>query len=189
MPLTAPPSIDSARLQVRLVGESDLAALMAVNGDDDVTRYLPYATWKSLPDAEAWFKRMAAIQATGMALQFVVVEKSTGIAVGTCLLFRYDEASARAELGFVLGRAHWGKGYMREAIAGLIDRAFGPMALRRLEAQIDPRNASSRNLLQRLGFVKEGLLRERWMDGAEVSDSELFGLLRREWSASKGISP
>lgn len=78
----------------------------------------------TIMDAEAWLKRMAAIQATGTALQFVVAEKRTGRAIGTCLLFGFDEPSARAELGFVLGRAHWAKGYMTEALATLIDCAF-----------------------------------------------------------------
>ena len=127
MPLTAPPAIASARLHVRLVAEVDLPALMQVNGDDEVTRFLPYSTWGSMTDAEAWYERMSGIQACGSALQFVIIEKQTGAAVGTCLLFRFDEASARAELGFVLGRAHWGSGYMREALAALIDCAFGTL--------------------------------------------------------------
>lgn len=182
MPLTAPPPIESARLHVRLVVESDLPALLEVNGDKEVTKFLPYATWSSMTDADAWYKRMSGIQATGLALQFVVAEKQTGTAVGTCLLFRFEEASARAELGFVLGRAHWGTGYMGEALAALIDYAFGSMALRRLEAEVDPRNVSSGRLLQRLGFTKEGLLRQRWADKGEVKDVEVYGLLRHEWS-------
>jgi ribosomal-protein-alanine N-acetyltransferase len=181
MPLTAPNPIESARLLVRLVAESDLPALLQVNGDDQATRFLPYATWSSMTDAEAWYKRMSGIQASGSALQFVVADKQTGTAVGTCLLFRFEEASARAELGYALGRAHWGMGYMQEALAALIDCAFGSMALRRLEAEVDPRNVSSARLLQRLGFTREGLLRQRWVDKGETKDVEVYGLLRHEW--------
>jgi ribosomal-protein-alanine N-acetyltransferase len=181
MPLTAPPPIETARLRVRLVAECHMPWLMSVNGDEEVTRFLPYPTWRSLSDAEAWLKRMSGIQATGTALQFVVAEKGTSRAIGTCLLFGFDEASARAELGFVLGRAHWAKGYMSEALAPLIECAFGVMGLRRLDAQIDSRNDSSRRLLQRLGFAKEGLQRERWIDGGVPADAELYGLLRHEW--------
>ena len=51
------------------------------------------------------------------------------------------------------------------------------IGLNRLEADIDPRNVASAGLLERLGFVREGLLRERWIVGDEVSDSALYGLL------------
>ena len=181
MPLAAPRPIESARLLVRPVAESDLPALLQVNGDDETTRFLPYATWKSITDAEAWYQRMAAIQASGSALQFVLAEKPTGTAIGTCLLFRFDEGSARAEIGYVLGRRHWGAGYMHEALVALLGEAFGGMGLRRLEAEVSPRNLASKRLLERLGFVKEGLLRQRWVSKGEARDVEAYALLSHEW--------
>jgi ribosomal-protein-alanine N-acetyltransferase len=181
LPLAAPNPIESERLLVRLVAESDLPALLEVNSNEEVTALLPYATWKSMSDAEDWLKRMEGIQATGLALQFVVVFKSTGMAIGTCLLFRFEEGSARAELGYVLGRAHWGQGFMQEALEALLGCAFRTMGLRRIEAEVDPRNRSSALLLQRLGFAKEGLLRERWVSKGETKDVEMHGLLRNEW--------
>jgi len=181
MPLAVPDPIESPRLLVRLVTESDLPALLEVNASEEVTALLPYATWASMADAEAWLKRMNGIQATGLALQFVVVSRGTGAAIGTCLLFRYEEGSARAELGYVLGRAHWGQGLMQEALVALLGCAFGSMGLRRLEAEVDTRNESSARLLQRLGFKKEGLLRQRWVAKGEAKDVEMFGLLRDEW--------
>src|SRR5688572_21053729 len=102
MPLIAPNPIESPRLWVRLITESDLPALMEVNGDDEVTRFVPYPTWQSLDDAKAWFKRMSDLQAAGKALQFVIATKATGKAIGTCLLFHFEEITASAELGYVL---------------------------------------------------------------------------------------
>jgi ribosomal-protein-alanine N-acetyltransferase len=186
VPLVAPNPIESERLLVRLVAESDLPALLEVNSSDEVTALLPYAKWESMADAEAWLKRMAGIQATGLALQFVVVSKSSGLAIGTCLLFRFEEGSARADLGYLLGRAHWGLGLMHEALRALIACAFGSMGLRRLEAEVDPRNRSSAHLLRRLGFTREGLLRQRWVSKGEARDVEMYGLLRDEWSSREG---
>jgi RimJ/RimL family protein N-acetyltransferase len=178
MPLAAPPLIETPRLQIRLVTEADLPALLTFNGDDEVTRYLPYTTWQNMNDAWAWYARMMGLQEAGGTLQFVVVDKQSAQAAGTCLLFRHDEASARAELGYVLARTQWGRGVMREALAALIDHAFTHIALRRLEAEIDPRNTASVALLQRLGFTREGLLRQRWSTKGELIDSALYGLLR-----------
>ena len=184
MPLAKPSPIETSRLQVRQVREDALSALLGINGDPEVTKFLPYPTWNSLTDGQAWFKRMQIIQEGGAALQFVVIDKHTGQPVGTCLLFRHDEGSARAELGYVLARACWGRGYMHEALGALVASAFTTMGLRRLEAEVDPRNAASGRLLQRLGFVREGLLRERWVDKGEAHDVEAYGLLQREWSGS-----
>ena len=186
MPLAVPDPIESERLLVRLVSESDLPALFDVNSNEEVTALLPYATWKSMADGQAWLERMKGMQATGLALQFVVVLKSTGLAIGTCLLFRFEETSARAELGYVLGRGFWGQGLMREALEALIGCAFGTIGLRRLEAEVDTRNQSSARLLQRLGFTKEGLLRQRWVAKGEAKDVEMFGLLRSDWASREG---
>lgn len=184
MPLVPPGPIQSERLIVRLVVESDLPSLLDVNSDERVTALLPYATWKSLSDAEGWLQRMRDIEATGLALQFVVVLRATAKAIGTCLLFRFDEGSARAELGYVLGRAHWGKGLMQEALDALLGHAFGSMGLRRIEAEVDVRNAPSSRVLRRLGFTQEGLLRQRWVSKGEVKDVEIYGLLQHERTAT-----
>jgi len=186
MPLIAPGPIETERLAVRLVVESDLPALMEGNSDEQVTALLPYATWRSAADAEAWLQRMRGIEATGLALQFVVALKSAERAIGTCLLFRFEEGSARAELGYALGRAYWGQGFMQEALAGLLGSAFGAMGLRRIEAEVDTANRSSARLLQRLGFTKEGLLRQRWVTKGKAKDVEMYGLLRNEWLGRAG---
>ncbi|HEX4780829.1 MAG TPA: GNAT family N-acetyltransferase [Usitatibacter sp.] len=186
MPLARPTPIETGRLRVRLAEESDLPALLEVNGDAEVTRFLPYATWDSPAAAQGWFKRMADLQATGTALQFVVADKDCDKAMGTCLIFRHDEGSARAELGFVLGRKHWGGGYMTEALTALVDRAFDGMALRRLEAEANPLNIASGRLLRRLGFVREGLLRQRWVSKGAAYDVEAYGLLHGDWTGGRG---
>ena len=189
MPLIAPGPIETPRLAVRLVVESDLPALMAVNSDEAVTALLPYGTWRTAADAQAWLQRMRGLEATGLALQFVVALKSPERAIGTCLLFRFDEGSARAELGYALGRAHWGQGLMHEALSALLGSAFDTMGLRRVEAEVDPSNAPSSRLLRRLGFTREGLLRERWVTKGKVKDVEVYGLLRNEWLAVRRQSP
>ena len=184
MTFKLPPPIESPRLLIRIVQEADIAGLMAVNGDDEVTRFLPYATWKSLADGKAWFERMAAMGAKGGALQFVMVEKASGSVIGTCLLFRHDEGSARAELGYVLGRAHWRQGFMQEALPALIGCAFNDCALRRLEAEVEPDNVASNRLLVSQGFVHEGLLRKRWVSKGVARDTHIYGLLKDEWPAA-----
>ena len=70
---------------------------------------------------------------------------------------------------------------MHEALAAFLAYALPTFDLHRVEADIDPRNATSARTLERQGFQREGLLRERWIVGGEVCDTAFYGLLAREF--------
>lgn len=182
MPFVAPKLIESPRVCVRPISESDLPSLLAVNSDEEVVKFLGHAPWQAMAEAEAWFARISKLQAAGSALEFVIVARQTGSVIGRCGLFDFEKAEEHAALGYILGRAHWGKGFMREALTVLIDAAFKDMGLRRLEAKVEAENTASTRLLRRLGFTKEGVLRERWISNGGPMDAEMYGLLHREWS-------
>lgn len=181
MPLTTYATLQTPRLTVRVAELQDLPALMDINGDDEVTRFLPYTTWADIADSKAWFERMAVLQAKGDALQLVVVLRQSARPIGTCLLFAFDAPNSRAEIGFVLGRQHWGHGYMREAAEAVMRCAFTTMGLRRLEATIDCRNVASARLLERLGFVREGTQRQRSVTKGCLVDWGLYACLHSDW--------
>jgi RimJ/RimL family protein N-acetyltransferase len=115
------------------------------------------------------------------ALRWSITRPVDDRMLGHVALFNFSEQSGRADIGYGLSRAHWGQGHMHEALTAVVDFAFGPLSLRRLEADIDPRNQASLRALERLGFSREGLLRERWLVGDELSDTAFLGLLAREW--------
>lgn len=168
--------IDTPRLQVRPVHEADLDALMAVNGDDEVTRWLPYEPWRSPADAQAWLARMRSLEADGSARQLVVVQRADERAIGTVLLFRHEAASARVELGYVIGRAQWRQGVAREALSAVLDHLYG-LGLRRIEAEVHVDNAPSNALLHALGFQHEGLRRQRWTARGRTYDVHAWARL------------
>lgn len=177
--------IPCERLVLRQVEHDDLPDLLAIHASEEVTRYLPFGAWKNMADAQAWFRRTLVRQGEGSALQFVMHHRALDRVIGTALLFHVEEDSGRAEIGYVLGKEYWGQGLAFEALNAFLAYAFGDLGLRRLEAEINPRNAASGNILLRLGFRYEGLRRERWLLKGEVTDSDLYGLLRREWLAAR----
>ena len=101
--------------------------------------------------------------------------------IGTGNLLHFDWPCRRAEVGYALARPFWGQGLASEATAALVEYGFETLDLHRLEAQLDPRNEASTRVLERQGFIREGLLRERWIVGDEISDSLLMGLLRSDY--------
>ena len=116
-------------------------------------------------------------------LQWAIARDDDAL-IGTCSLFEISPSNRRASLGYALTRAHWGMGHALEATRLAVAHAFGTMALHRLEADVDPRNAPSLRLLERLGFEREGLLRERWHVAGETQDSLIYGLLARGYAAA-----
>lgn len=166
---------------IREVRRSDLEDLFEVHSADAVNRYLPYTTWKSFTDAEAWMDRVEERVSDGKAMQFVICDLVLDKVIGGCILFGYDEEHQRAELGYAIGQAYWGKGYATEAVQRFLEYAFDGVRLRRVEARVDARNIASSELLLRLGFSNEGCLREWARDKDALIDMQLYGLLHHQW--------
>ncbi len=124
---------------------------------------------------------MDTLAQAGTSRQLVLSLDQAQKVVGTLLLFRYDEGSSRAEVGYVLGRRYWQQGLMREALETVCTHCFSSPGIRRLEAEVDPANDASNRVLARLGFVREGTLRQRWVGKGRTYDTHLYGLLRDEW--------
>ena len=178
------PTLTSERLRLRWLIEADIPALFAIFSDPLVMRY-----WSSLPmiDLAEAGRLLASIQNAGRRGEFYqwgIEPIDGGGIVGTVTLRYITTVHQRAEIGFALGSAHQGKGLAREALALVLDHAFGPMGLFRIEADVDPRNSASLGLLERLGFRREGLLRSRFLVGGERCDSVILGLHRDEWSGA-----
>ena len=178
-------TLDTPRLHLRPLLAADAAALYRMHADPQVMRYWSTPPWAGIEQAEAMIDTDREALPAGRHLRLALTLRGgDDVLVGTGSLFSFHEASRRAEIGYVLAREVWGRGLMHEALSALVGFAFETLNLNRLEADVDPRNAASAKSLARLGFVQEGLLRERWIVGDEVSDTALFGLLRSAWSAA-----
>jgi RimJ/RimL family protein N-acetyltransferase len=175
--------LNTPRLRLRPLVASDAGALFDLCADREVMRYWSTPPWTTLAQAEALIAADLAELPTGRHLRLALLPCDGERLIGTCSLFSFNLACRRAEIGYALARNAWGQGLMHEALVALVDHAFGALQLHRLEADIDPRNTASAASLARLGFAKEGHLRERWIVDGVVSDSALYGLLRSDWLA------
>jgi RimJ/RimL family protein N-acetyltransferase len=101
--------------------------------------------------------------------------------IGWCSLNRWDRGHRSASLAYCFSDAVWGHGYATEAAGALLQWAFDTLALNRVQAETDTRNVASARVLEKLGFVREGTLRENCVVNGDVSDSWVYGLIRRDW--------
>ncbi|MCC6650289.1 MAG: GNAT family N-acetyltransferase [Candidatus Eisenbacteria bacterium] len=175
------PVLRTERLVLREVADHDVPAVFEMESDPVAMRYWSKPPMRDISEAVASVERAKTFFPTQAGLRWCLATPADDWTIGHASLFAFSEQSGRADIGYGLARRHWGQGYMHEALVAIVDYAFGPLGLRRLEADADPRNAPSCRALERLGFVREGTLRERWQVGDEISDTAFYGLLAREW--------
>jgi RimJ/RimL family protein N-acetyltransferase len=175
------PTVTGSRISLRPFTPRDTAALYAIYSDNEVMRYWGGTPMKEPREAARFLDEVQGDLRGHRCLHWGVARRSDDRIIGTVALFHLDTIAQKAELGFALARACWRQGYMSEALQTAIDFTFTRLEVRRLEADVDPRNDASIRLLEKLGFQKEGYLRERWLVAQETQDSMFYGLLSREW--------
>ena len=185
MDWTCLPTIHASRVSLRTVTHNDVDALYRIFSDQEVMRY-----WATPPLAD----RNAAVELVKeihdgfdqqRMLKWGIVTRIDDQVIGTATLFNFNFENGRAEIGYSLARDQWGNGYCNEALTALLNYAFDALNLRRIEADVDPRNGPSIRTVERLGFQREGYLRERWHVNGEIQDSLFYGLLKHEWESRK----
>lgn len=173
--------LDTPRLHLRPLRVDDAAALFAAFSDPLVARYWSGVPWPSIDKAHELIAKDLKALPAGEYIRLGLERKDSGELIGMCNLFQLVMQCRRSELGYGMHRAHWGQGLMHEALSALLRYGFEQMDLNRVEADVDPRNTGSVRSLERLGFVLEGHLRERWIVECVKSDTSFYGLLHSDW--------
>ena len=177
--------LQTERLLLRPLAASDAGALFAIFSDRQVTRYWSSAAWDSQTTAEDYIAKDIKALRRGEHLRLGIEVRATTELVGMCTLYAFMNQCRRAEIGYAMSSVYWGCGYMHEALLRLLDYGFAELDLHRVEADVDPRHLASVRCLDRLGFRKEGHLRERWIVDGEISDTSFYGLLHNDWRTRK----
>ena len=174
------PVLESERIRLRPLRMDDAAEVFTLFSDARVTRYWSFQAWTEPAQAEAWLAERIGWGPPSV-YGWAMADRASDAFIGTTALFSLSGPLHRAELGYSLMPARQGEGLATEAVRRALDFGFDVLGLERIEADVDPRNLPSCQLAERLGFQREGLLRNRWRVGGEFADSVLYGLLRNEY--------
>jgi RimJ/RimL family protein N-acetyltransferase len=183
MSLSAP-SLRTSRLRLRPFNDLDATALFTLHSNAYVLRYWDSPPWSERSRAEQFIATSREISEAGSGTRLAVDRVSDGVFIGWCSLNRWNPDFRSASMGYCFDEAAWGHGYATEAARALLQWAFDTLDLNRVQAETDTRNAASARVLEKLGFVREGTLREDCVVNGDVSDSWVYGLIRREWRPS-----
>ena len=183
------PRIEAKRVCLRSLVESDIDSLFEIFSDEQVMRYWSGPPLTDRQAAKALFEEIELANSLGSMKKWGIATLDNDAVIGTATLFHLELSNGRAEIGYAQNRKMWGLGFMNEALQALLDYSFNQLKLRRLEADVDPRNLGSIRTLERLGFQREGFLRERWHVNGEIQDAYFYGLLEREWRTLESSEP
>lgn len=178
------PTLHTARLCLRPFTSADADALFALHSSAYVLRYWDAPPWTERERAGRFIAACQQIAEEGSGVRLAIERVSDRAFIGWCALTRWNPAYRSASLGYCLDDAAWGHGYATEAALALLQWAFDALDLNRVQAETDTRNAASARVLEKLNFVREGTLREDCVVNGEVSDSWVYGLIRRDWRPS-----
>lgn len=182
------PVLEGSRVRLRRAVREDIPDLFALHADRRVMRYWSTPVYTEIGQAQALFERNdRGVEGRDFCYWALALRDGDRL-IGSCSLFAINTGNRRAEIGYALHCDHWGRGYALEALGLMIGYAFDTLKLHRIEADVDPRNAGSVRLLERLGFRREGLLRERWQVAGEITDSAIYGLLARDYATAATAS-
>jgi ribosomal-protein-alanine N-acetyltransferase len=161
MPQRPPEIIYTERLLLRKPEIEDTAAIFDLYAQDpEVTRYLTWAPHQSIADTKLFLRRCMHVWSEGTAFPWTIVRKSDKQLLGMIEIVGIDHSGIN--LGYVLARQFWGKGYMTESLRQIIDWAFSQDDVFRVWAICDVENTASVRVLENSGMQQEGILR-RWL--------------------------
>lgn len=183
------PTLATARLRLRPVDDTDADALFALHTNASVLRYWDAPPWRDRDRARQFVATCRRLATDGTGARLAVDRAADLRFIGWCGLSRWNPDYRSAALGYCFDDAAWGHGYGTEAARALLRWAFDTLDLNRVQAETDTRNLASARLLEKLGFVREGTLREDCIVDGEVSDSWVYGLLRLDWQPTSPHAP
>ncbi len=175
--LSSFPVLRTERLLLRELVATDAPALFEWRSDPEVMRHIGRPMAGTLQDAEALIERITADRLANAGITWAL--ELEGTLIGTIGYYRLKLEHHRAEVGYLLGSRYWGRGLMGEALEAVVHCGFERFGFHSIEAVTDARNLASNRLLERHGFIREGLFKENYFWNGGFLDSAVYSRLAK----------
>lgn len=174
------PILETKRLILREITLQDAASIYEYLSMLEVTRYYGRENLENLEQAEEIVALFDMNYRERRGIRWGIVRKDTGQFIGTVGFHSWIPRHRRAEIGYEVHPDHWRNGYASEAIREAITFGQNTMELRRIGAVTFINNDASGQLLLKLGFEKEGLLRDYMVHQGESHNAFVYSLIHQE---------
>lgn len=168
------------RLCLRKMRSADASALFAIWSDPAVAAFMNISAFTHESQATEMINTLNELAETNQAIRYSVIDLDSQEIIGSCGLNAIDLENARVEIGYDIAKVNWGNGYAPESIQALIEEAFENLEINRIEAKVEPANVNSVRVLQKLGFIFEGTLRQYEKVKGDFVDIDMYSLLKND---------
>ncbi|WBW99231.1 GNAT family N-acetyltransferase [Oceanirhabdus sp. W0125-5] len=175
------PVIEGESIKLNRITNEYIKELYYILSDPDVAEFDWFEPINTLEQAERFIKHYNDEFENKEEITWGIFNKIDGKLVGICCLGDFEESSRRCEIGYDIKKSEWNKGYGTEAVELLIEFALCEMNLNRVEAFITPGNDGSVRVLEKCGFIREGLVRERDFIKGELVDGIIMAILKSDY--------
>ena len=175
----AVPELKTERLLLRQLTETDMEFIFEIFSRDETNSFVADDPVNSMEEARELYETF--IRPKPHLFRLGLFLKESGQPIGTIGLYGIKREDFRAVMGFDLLSEFWGWGYMTEAGNALLDYAFRELGLNRVQASADADNKRSLATIGRLGFIKEGVMRQKDFYKGAFHDDVVFSILKEEW--------
>jgi [ribosomal protein S5]-alanine N-acetyltransferase len=179
------PIIGTTRLSLCPFSSRDAQRVQLLAGDEAIASgaiNMPHPYTDGL--AESWISTHEDEYQKGNSLILAITLSESGLLIGSIGLY-INRKHQNAELGYWIGREYWGNGYCTEAVNAFVDYAFMKLKLNKVYAHYISRNDASGKVLQKNGFMTEGLLKKHVRYKDTYQDIICAGLLRSDYIQNK----
>lgn len=171
------PILYTERLQLIEIKQTDSGSIHEFLSNEEVRKYIGIPAYKTIEETEKeiqWYNKIFKEQS---GIRWGIARFSEPTIIGTCGFLNISKENFRGEIGYELHQNFWGKGIMGEALNQIIKYGFEEMGFNRIEALIEPENNNSIKLIEKLNFMKEGLLRQYEFGAGKFDDLYMYSLL------------
>ncbi|WNF21072.1 GNAT family protein [Mesobacillus jeotgali] len=174
------PVLETERLLLREIKAEDAQRLFINFSNPEVMKHYGSELMDDIEEARGLIHSFHIGYKEGKAIRWGLQLKNNNSLIGTVGFHAISTKNRRAEIGYELNQGYWGKGFAKEAILKVVEYGFEEMALKRIGAVVFLENKSSSELLLKLGFSKEGVLRDYMVQNGISYDTNVYSLLAHE---------
>jgi ribosomal-protein-alanine N-acetyltransferase len=172
------PILETERLQLREIVKKDAQDIFNCFSNNDVTRYYGQDTFTSIEQAKQLVEFFSKSFQENRGIRWGIELKGKNEIIGTIGFNAWSSKHKRAEIGYELHPEYWGNGYATEAVSKVISYGFREWELTRIGAVVFIGNMESNKLLAKLGFQKEGILKNYMYQNGVAYDTNIYSLLK-----------
>ncbi len=175
--------LETPDLVLREIVHADTDAYFALSSDQKVMKTWGMPVHQDRGETEKLIEYLKVAHKEEKMIRWAITKKGEDRLIGDVGYWRFVKERSRAEAGAKLAKEYWSGGFMTQALAAIVDFGFNEMELNTVEANVDPENPGARRLVEKVGFLQEGILKEHSWDQerARFTDSLLFTVHRSRW--------